>query len=206
MRKKANPLRYAAGMTIRLTDELYAELRQIAQAVFAHEAAGHTLSRTAVVHEAWLRLAAGAMPAGRTDFLRLAARVMRNLLVDHARQRNAAKRGGGVAAVAFDNTVHDYEQACADGLYPASGETTQLRRVGRELDLESLDRAIDALARQSPRQAEIVELKFFADVGIDDIARQLGTSPSTVKREWTVARLFLLRELAALRAGQDGAT
>lgn len=191
-------------MAIKLTDELYAELRQIAQAVFAHEAAGHTLSRTAVVHEAWLRLAAGAVPAERADFLRLAARVMRNLLVDHARQRNAAKRGGGVTAVSFDDTVRDYERACADGLYPSSGETTQLRRVGRELDIESLDRAISALARQSARQAEIVELKFFADIGIDDIARQLGTSPSTIKREWTVARLFLLRELAAMRANGGG--
>lgn len=193
-------------MAARLTDELYAELRQIAQAVFAHEAAGHTLSRTAVVHEAWLRLAAGAMPTERTDFLRLAARVMRNLLVDHARQRNAVKRGGGVAAASFDDTVRDYEQACAQGLYPPSGDTTQLQRIGRELDLESLDQAINALARQSLRQAEIVELKFFADVGIDDIARQLGTSPSTVKREWTVARLFLLRELAAIRAERDAAS
>jgi len=181
-------------MAARLTDELYAELRQIAQAVFAHEAAGHTLSRTAVVHEAWLRLAAGAMPVERTDFLRLAARVMRNLLVDHARQRNAVKRGGGVAAASFDDTVRDYEQACAQGLYPPSGDTTQLQRIGRELDLESLDQAINALARQSPRQA------------IDDIARQLGTSPSTVKREWTVARLFLLRELAAIRAERDAAS
>ena len=126
---------------------------------------------------------------------------MRNLLVDHARQRNAVKRGGGVAAASLTTLCVTTRQACAQGLYPPSGDTTQLQRIGRELDLESLDQAINALARQSLRQAEIVELKFFADVGIDDIARQLGTSPSTVKREWTVARLFLLRELAAIRAG-----
>ena len=182
---------------------LYAELRHIAQAVFSGEALGHTLSRTAVIHEAWLRLSHQHALPERADYLRLAARVMRNVLVDHARARNAAKRGGDLAITRLDQTLHDYARLCATGLYMSSTPTEAVSRVERELDIEALDAAINVLAQQSARQAEIVDLKFFAGLSNEDIAKQLGTSISTIKREWTVARLFLLRELARARTARD---
>ena len=184
---------------------LYAELRHIAQAVFSGEALGHTLSRTAVIHEAWLRLSHQHALPERADYLRLAARVMRNVLVDHARARNAAKRGGDLAMTRLDQTMHDYARQCATGLYMSSTATEAANRVERELDIEALDTAINVLAQQSARQAEIVDLKFFAGLSNDDIAKQLGTSISTIKREWTVARLFLVRELARARTARDAA-
>lgn len=179
-----------------LAEALYAEMRRIAQALFSSEAPGHTLSRTALIHEAWMRLAKQPMPSAPTDFLRLAAHVMRNVLVDHARARNAIKRGGDVHITSLDHTVRHYASACATGLYAAEGNTSVALRIAHELDLETLDLAIVALEEQSPRQAQVVELKFFAGLCIDEIAAQLGISASTVKREWTVARLFLLRELS----------
>lgn len=182
---------------------LYAELRQIAQAAFSGEAAGHTLSRTAVIHEAWLRLANQQPLPERADYLRLAARVMRNVLVDHARARNAVKRGGDLAIAQLDQTLHDYARLCATGLYMSSTPTEAVSRVERELDVEALDAAINVLAQQSARQAEIVDLKFFAGLSNEEIATQLGMSLSTIKREWTVARLFLLRELARARTARD---
>lgn len=182
---------------------LYVELRRIAQGVFAGEGAGHTLSRTAVIHEAWLRLANQPALPERGDYLRLAARVMRNVLVDHARARKAGKRGGDLAITRLDQTLHQYAQHCATGLYMASTPTEIDARVERELDVEALDAAISALAQQSARQAEIVELKFFAGLGNEEIAAELGTSLSTVKREWTVGRLFLLRELTRARSAQN---
>ena len=184
---------------------LYAELRQIAQAVFSGEGADHTLSRTAVTYEAWLRLANLRALPERADYLRLAAHVMRNLLVDHARARNAIKRGGDLAITRLDQTLHDYARLCATGLYVSATPTEAVNRVERELDIEALDAAINVLAQQSARQAEIVDLKFFAGLGNEDIAKQLGTSLSTIKREWAVARLFLLRELARARTARDGA-
>ena len=184
---------------------LYAELRHIAQAVFSGEALGHTLSRTAVIHEAWLRLSHQHALPERADYLRLAARVMRNVLVDHARARNAAKRGGDLAITRLDQTLHDYARLCATGLYMSSTPTEAVSGVERELDIEALDTAINVLAKQSARQAEIVDLKFFAGLSNEDIAKQLGTSISTIKREWTVARLFLLRELARARTARDAA-
>jgi RNA polymerase sigma factor (sigma-70 family) len=179
-----------------LAAALYAEMRRIAQALFSGEAAGHTLSRTALIHEAWLRLARQPVPSAPTDFLRLAAHVMRNVLVDHARSRRAIKRGGDLHITSLDQTVRHYASACATGLYGSDGDTSVAQRIAHELDLETLDIAIAALEEQSPRQAEVVELKFFGGLGIEEIAAQLGISVSTVKREWTVARLFLLRELS----------
>jgi RNA polymerase sigma factor (sigma-70 family) len=175
---------------------LYGEMRRIAQSLFSGEAPGHTLSRTALISEAWMRLTKQPMPSEPTDFLRLAARVMRNVLVDHARARNAVKRGGDVQVTSLDQTVRYYANACATGLYPSDGDTCIAQRVARELDLDALDDAISVLEELSPRQAQVVELKFFAGLGMEEIAAELGVSLSTVKREWTVARLFLLREMS----------
>lgn len=188
-----------AALPSRMSPTLYAELQRIAQAVFAGEGAGHTLSRTAVMHEAWLRLAERTLPS-EPDFLRLAARVIRNVLVDHARARDAAKRGGAVPNLSLDETLHHFSAVCATGLYPSATPTEVGALVARELDLEAIERALVTLEVQSARQAQIVEMKFFADMSHEAIASSLGVSVSTVKREWTVARLFLLRELAAERA------
>jgi|GEM_PF-912046 len=179
-----------------LAKSLYGEMRRIAQSLFSGEAPGRTLSRTALINEAWMRLTRQPVPSAPTDFLRLAARVMRNVLVDHARARNAQKRGSDAHVTSLDQTVRHYANACATGLYPSDGDTAVAQRIARELDLDALDDAIAALEEQSMRQAQVVELKFFAGLGIDEIAAQLGVSSSTVKREWTVARLFLLRELS----------
>lgn len=180
--------------------DVYVELRRVAQALFAGEAAGHTLSRTGLVHEAWLRLAkhtAAGMPA--EDFVRLSARVMRNVLVDHARARNAAKRGGDVAFARFDETLRDYASRCATGLYLPASDETAAAKVRTELDLDVLAEALVKLAALSDRQAQVVDMKFFASMALEDIAANLGISLATVKRDWTAARLFLLRELAVAR-------
>jgi RNA polymerase sigma factor (sigma-70 family) len=181
-----------------LEEATYRELKRIAGIHFAQERAEHTLSRTALVHEAWLRLAQyeAAREVDRDGFLRLASRVMRHLLVDHARARNAAKRGGDAEIVSLDRTTAVYARRCLADMLPApeTGETPTA--FEREIDFLRLDSALAELARRSPRQAEVVELKFFSGQAIEDIARTLGISPATVKREWSVARLFLLRALS----------
>lgn len=189
-----------------LPAQLYIELRRIAQSLFSGEASDHTLSRTAVIHEAWMRLAKQPMPAAPTDFLRLAARVMRNVLVDHARARNAIKRGGDLHVTSLDQTIRNYARECATGLYMQADDTSIIARIDEEFDLCALDSAIKALELQSARQAQVVELKFFAGLSMDEIAAQLDTSLSTVKREWSVARLFLLRELSYAHTLDDGGT
>ena len=189
--------------------DIYSELRRVAQALFAGEAPGHTLSRTGLVHEAWLRLAKDAKHApsamASEDFVRLSARVMRNVLVDHARARNAAKRGGDVPFARFDETLRDYASMCATGLYMPSSDETMAGRVRAELDLDVLADALVELAKLSERQAQVVDMKFFAAMSLEEIATNLGISLATVKRDWTAARLFLLRELAAARDGESGA-
>ncbi|TAF99769.1 MAG: sigma-70 family RNA polymerase sigma factor [Betaproteobacteria bacterium] len=189
----------------RLPDNVYNEMRRVAQALFAGEGAGHTLSRTAVVHEAWLRMANAETSAmSRQDFVRLSARVMRNLLVDHARGRNAVKRGGDVVIASLDDTVRDFSSQCATGLFDSSSDETVGRRVRQELDLEALDDAMTALAALSARQAQVVEMKFFGNLSLEEIAENLSVSSATVKRDWTAARLFLLRELAHARQREIG--
>lgn len=180
-----------------LEQATYRELKRIAAIHFAQERAEHTLSRTALVHEAWLRLAQyeAAREVDRDGFLRLASRVMRHLLVDHARARNAAKRGGDADIVSLDRTTAVYARRCLADMLPAPASAEEATAFEREIDFLRLDAALAELARRSPRQAEVVELKFFGGQTIEDIARALGVSPATVKREWSVARLFLLREL-----------
>jgi RNA polymerase sigma factor (TIGR02999 family) len=129
------------------------------------------------VHEAYLRLAARARPQwqSRQHFFAVAAQVMRRILVDHARRRRATKRGGSDATVVLDETVHS----------PRG-----------ELDLLALDDALHALAKLDPRQSQIVELRFFAGLSIEETSQALGISHATVKRDWTTARAWLLREMS----------
>ena len=168
----------------RLAAAVYADLHAIAAASLRREAAGHTLQPTEIVHEAFLRLQQhGASWKNRGHFFTVAAKVMRHVLVDHARKRQAAKRDHGVR-VTFD------ELAAVD--------------AGRnDLGVLVVHDAIERRAAFDARQAQVVELRYFAGLSIEEVAEVQGTSPATVKRDWTFARAFLLR---ALGAGADGAT
>jgi len=155
---------------------VYQELRRIAGRCLA----GHqhqTLQSTALVHEAYLRLAgqSSLRAENRNHFLAIAARLMREILVDHARQHAAAKRGAGCITLTFDEAIGLPQKA--------------------EIDLVALDDALKELNSMDPRQSNIVDLRFFAGLSIEDTSEVLGISPATVKREWTTARLWLQREL-----------
>jgi RNA polymerase sigma factor (TIGR02999 family) len=156
---------------------LYNELHRLASGCLRGERQGHTLQTTALINEAYMRLA-GQTPGSienRVHFLGVAAHVMRQILVDHARSQAAAKRDGG-ARVELD-----------DSLLPAPMV---------DFDLLSLDRALNELARLDPEQCRIVELRFFGGLSVEETAAVIGSSPATVKREWATARAWLTRALA----------
>jgi len=157
---------------------VYAELRRQAQRALRREGDGHTLQPTALVHEAWLRLdrQRGARWESRTQFLAVAAQMMRRVLVDHARARQALKRGGCATRVTLGDA--DREAAEPDAV-----------------DVVALDAALASLATFDPRKARLVELRYFAGLSIPEAAAAMGISPATVGREWAVARMWLRREL-----------
>jgi len=157
-----------------LLPQVYAELRQLAAAKLARENPGHTLDATALVHEAFLKLGGERSFATKNDYLRAAAQAMRRILVDHARARNAAKRGGG-RRVDFDP-----EQLVA----PAAEE-----------DIEALDNALSRLAGEHPRVAELVQLRHFGGLTLAQCADILEVSPRTVDTWWAYARSWLALEL-----------
>lgn len=163
--------------TERLYGFVYAELHRLARSNLRRERAGHTLQPTALVNEAYLRLAPGADPwQNRRHFFHAAARAMRQILVDHARRRDAAKRGGGAERVTL-----------SDGLDVAAPE--------QEVDVLRLDAALDELAAEEPRLAELVTLRFFGGLSIEDAAAALDVSPATAKRDWAFARAWLRTRL-----------
>lgn len=160
----------------RLVPLVYDELRLIAHGYLARERKDHTLAPTALVHEAYLRLVGQRVAwQNRAHFFGIAASLMRRILVDYARQKQADKRGGGVPTVALDSSVDWPDE--------------------RNLDLENVDHALNRLEKLDPLQSRIVELRFFCGLTIEEAAEALGTSPSTVKREWKLARAWLLREI-----------
>jgi RNA polymerase sigma factor (TIGR02999 family) len=156
---------------------VYAELRRLARRCLASQPTPHTLQSTALVHEAYLRLVGqkSLRAENRTHFFSIAARLMREILVDHARSRGAEKRGGKNLTITFDDAVALPKE--------------------READLVALDDALSRLAELDPRQSEIVELRFFGGLTIEDASSVMGISAATVKREWVIARLWLQREL-----------
>lgn len=158
--------------------ELYDQLREIASRALRHERVGHTLQTTALVHEAYLRLAKQSEVAwsSRRAILAAAASAMRRILVDHARRRAARKRGGNVVVVSLDEIP---------GSQPAVAA----------VDLLALDEALTRLAIQDSQQARVVELRYFASLALEEIAQELDVSLATVKREWAMAKAWLLREL-----------
>jgi RNA polymerase sigma factor (TIGR02999 family) len=157
---------------------VYEELHRIAERYFRRESRSHTLQPTALVNEAYVRLVDQRRVSwqNRAHFFGVAASLMRRILVDHARSRQALKRGGGQAAVT---------------LQPASG----WEEATADVELLDLDAALDSLAAFDPRQARVTELRFFCDLDVDETAEVLGISTATVKREWRVARAWLQREL-----------
>jgi RNA polymerase sigma-70 factor, ECF subfamily len=165
-----------------LVDVVYADLHDQAARALRREAEGHTLSTTALVHEAYLRLVdqARMRVESRGQFYGVAARVMRQILVDHARSRGAVKRGGDGGSAARPITLDD---AAAVTNEPAT-------------EILAVHEALDRLAALDPEQARLVELRYFAGFTIAESAIALGVSPATVKREWTAASAWLRRELA----------
>jgi RNA polymerase sigma factor (TIGR02999 family) len=146
------------------------------------ERPGHTLQATALVNEAYLRLieVKHVRWQNRAHFLAMSARVMRRILVDSARARDNHKRGGGVRKVAFDEDLMGLPETGAD--------------------LVALDDALSTLAGVHPRKSQVVELRHFGGLSIDETAEALQVSPDTVKRDWRFAKLWLLRELRGERA------
>lgn len=170
---------------------VYDELRALASSFFRHQPAGHTLQPTALVHEAYARMVAPPRSGGgggggddessedrfnsRSHFMAVAAKAMRQILANHARDRRRIKRGGGWRRVTLNNAITPSVQS--------------------DVDLLVIDEALSKLAALDPRQSTIVELRFFADMKVEEIARVLDTSVSTIEREWRMARAFLNAEL-----------
>jgi RNA polymerase sigma factor (TIGR02999 family) len=186
--------RYAGGdetVLSEITPEIYDQLKAVARNHLRKEQAGHTLQATGVVNEAYERMAdsPGFMQQSRAHFFRLASRVMRNLLVDHARLKNTDKRGGGQVMEPLDTTALQYQERCTQHIFgPRDSAETQ---VGLELNFLLLDDAMASLRRLNPRQAEVVDLRFFGGMSVEETAVTLDVSVATVKRDWTIARAFL---------------
>ena len=154
---------------------VYAELRDLAARLLRNERPDHTLQPTALVHEAYLRLVDQRVGTweNRAHFLGVAAQAMRRILVDHARRRNAAKRGGPKVTL---------DEAVAPG-------------TGASVDLLEIDAAVQRLATLDQRQGRVVELRFFGGLSVEETATVLGVGTATVKRDWAIARAWLHREL-----------
>src|SRR5664280_811678 len=159
---------------------VYNELRKIAASQMARESAGQTLQPTALVHEAWLRLGSNDQPTwqNRAHFFGAAAEAMRRILIDRARHRRALRHGGGQERL----NVDDLELAAA---------------TDNDDQLLAVHEALDKLAAQDPQKAQLVKLRYFAGMTIEEAALALGISEPTVKRWWTYARTWLYRELRA---------
>lgn len=155
---------------------VYEELRRLARHYLQRERPDHTLQSTALVHEAYVRLLGQDPPEwkSRAHFFGVAARLMRQILVDHARGHHAAKRGGNSLKLTLNEGMGS---------------------KGKDFDLIALDDALNNLAEISPQQSQIVELRFFSGLTIEDTSEVLGISPATVKRNWTTARAWLFREM-----------
>ena len=156
---------------------VYTELRRIANHYLRGERSDHTLQSTALVHEAYVRMTEQDLPQwqNRAHFFAVAAQLMRQILVDHARSHRASKRGGNVYKLALEDAEEQPKVL--------------------DVDIVALDDALKSLATMDAQQSRVVELKFFGGLSVEDTAEVLGVSASTVKRDWTTARAWLFREL-----------
>lgn len=160
---------------------VYDELRKIARRYLRKERSDHTLQPTALVHEAYMKLIdlSDVSWQDRAHFFAVASSVMRNILVDHARARLAEKRGGEGQRIALEDVVSFSREP--------------------DVDLLALDEALNKLAKFDEQQSRLVELRFFGGLTIEETAHVLGISPATVKREWTVAKAWLFRQMKSAR-------
>ena len=156
---------------------VYEELRQLARRYMAAERPGNTLQTTALIHEAYLRLIdQKEAPKNRAHFFAMAAQAMRRILVDHARTRDAAKRGGGLPKVSLEGA-------------------TLLLTEQQEVELLALNDTLNELATVDPRKSRVVELRYFGGMSVEEAAEVLGVAPVTVMRDWRLAKAWILREL-----------
>ena len=157
---------------------VYKELRRLAHFQLRNERPNHTLQSAALVHEAYLRLVgmSSLQWESRTHFFAIAGQLMRQILVDYARRRGAAKRGGSVCKLSLD-------------------EGTMMPRR-KDVDVVALDDALIGLAKIDPRQSQVVELRFFAGLSLEQVSEVLEIAPATVQRDWTTARAWLHREIS----------
>jgi len=157
---------------------VYEQLRAIARRALAAERPGHTFVPTELVHEAYLKLTGAELPdsKNRMHFFAIAANLMRQILVDHARRKHRLKRGGPQTDLPLDDAL-------------------QVQVDGKDLSLADLDDALQRLEKMDPQQARIVELKYFGGLSIEETAKIVGISPATVKRDWNIARIWLFNEL-----------
>ena len=158
--------------------DVYNELRALAARYLHRERKSHTLQPTALVHEAYLKLVGHTRIdwQGRAHFLAFAAQAMRQILVDHARRHRAEKRGGDRHRIALDDNL--------------------VVESNRDVDLLALEDALTKLTKLDPRQAQMIELRFFGGLSIAEVAKVMGTSKRSVEREWTMVRAWLRRELS----------
>jgi RNA polymerase sigma factor (TIGR02999 family) len=172
----------------RLLPLFYTELRKIASGVLRNERAGHTLQPTALVHELYARVLGQAQPDynGRAHFLAVAAGVMRQILIDHARGKRAAKRGGGQNNLPLDDA--------------------RLAPIETPPEIVAVDDALCELERRDPQKAKLIELRFFGGLTAEDSAEALGLPVQTVRRELRVAQAWLQRELSRRKDNSDKAS
>jgi RNA polymerase sigma-70 factor (ECF subfamily) len=163
---------------------VYNELHRLARLYMLRERQDHTLQPTALINEAYMRLANNTVDwQSRQHFIAVAANMMRRVLVDHARAHNAGIRGGGLQHVEIEE---------GDAISPE-----------RSSELIALDSALDKLEKLNPRQAKVVELRYFAGLSVEQIGSILDVSPRSVKRDWALARIWLFKEIQGL-SGQNG--
>jgi len=167
----------------RLTPLVYDEIRRIAHRYVQREREGHTLQTTALVNEAYLRLAGKQQInwQNRAHFFAVTAQVMRHILIDYARRRHYVKHGGEAQRIAFDEAL--------------ATEEAVLMTKPRAAELLALDEALDELAKLDPRKSQVVELRYFGGLSLDETAEDLEISPMTVRRDWRVAKAWLFRRM-----------
>jgi RNA polymerase sigma factor (TIGR02999 family) len=178
----------------RLSTIVYDELRRLAEQHLRRERPDHTIQSTALVHEAFVRLVAQQSVdwQSRAHFFGLASKLMRRILVDYARARLANKRGGGANVLSLEQLIEPREEDEPGGPMPTAlhhldGHTQE--------EVAAIDTALMCLEQLDPRQAQIVEMRYFGGLTVEQTAAAIGTSEATVKREWTLARAWLRREL-----------
>lgn len=191
-------LRWRAGdekALAMLVPLVYEELRAMARRHMNHERGSHTLQRTALVNEAFLRMVDQKQIdwQGRSQFFGIASQMMRRVLVDHARRRDSAKRGGGAERIDLDAVIRSED---SDAMALKLAESGPVPSADDDIDVEAVHNALERLEALDPDQAKLVELRYFGGLTLEEAAAVMGVSLSTAKREWAIAKGWLHRELA----------